>query len=51
VAVAAAEVEEVEVVVGVEGDNEIIGTTEPATIRLTRRMRSWRDFTIAFLIS
>jgi hypothetical protein len=51
VAVTAAEVEEVEVVVGVEGDNEIIGTTEPATIRLTRRMRSWRDFTIAFLIS
>jgi hypothetical protein len=49
--VAVAVVEEVEVVVGWEGDNEIIGTTEPATIRLKRRMRSWRDFTIAFLAS
>lgn len=41
--VAAAEVEEV--VVGVEGDNEIIGTTVPAMTRLIRQMRSWRNST------
>jgi hypothetical protein len=46
-AVVAVEVEEVEVVVGVEGDSEIIATTVPVTTRLTRLMRSWRSFTTA----
>jgi len=32
--------EEVEAVVGVEGDNETIATTVPVTTRLTRRTRS-----------
>jgi hypothetical protein len=44
---AAVEVEEVEAMVGVEGDNEIIGTIVPVTTSWTRRMRSWRDFTTA----
>jgi hypothetical protein len=37
-------VEEAEVVVGVEGDNEIIETTVLVTTRLIRRTRSWNAF-------
>lgn len=39
-AVVAVEEEEVEAVVGVEGDNVIIATTVPVTTRLTKRTRS-----------
>jgi hypothetical protein len=50
-AVVAVEVEEVEVMVGLEGDSEIIATTVPATTKSTRRTRSWRGFITACSIS